>query len=127
MPGQRSYSSNHSSPTKLQRTTQEPVAKTESTQEPQVVGSGSSTREKAPPPRPTPPDPVLLLSPGRSPFALTAPVTTWIFSSLGAHCTGQGPKAKGLFCFKFGSTGILLCSSTLLVLPWALIHGSQAH
>ncbi|ELR59214.1 Tyrosine-protein kinase SgK269 [Bos mutus] len=44
---QRSYSSNHSSPAKLQRTTQEPVAKTESTQEPQVVGGGSSTREKA--------------------------------------------------------------------------------
>ena len=44
---QRSYSSSHSSPTKLQRTTQEPVAKTESTQEPQVVGSVSSTREKA--------------------------------------------------------------------------------
>ena len=43
---QRSYSSSHSSPTKLQRTTQEPVAKTESTQESQVVSSGS-TREKA--------------------------------------------------------------------------------
>lgn len=44
---QRSYSSSHSSPTKPQRTTQEPVAKTESTQESQVVSNSSSTREKA--------------------------------------------------------------------------------
>nr|XP_045251793.1 inactive tyrosine-protein kinase PEAK1 isoform X2 [Macaca fascicularis] len=43
---QRSYSSSHSSPAKIQRTTQEPVAKTEGTQESQMVGS-SSTREKA--------------------------------------------------------------------------------
>ena len=46
-------------------------------------------------------------------------------------CLTQGfmsrHSSKGLFCFKFGSTGILLGSSTLLVLPWALIHGSQAH
>ncbi|KAM9585889.1 inactive tyrosine-protein kinase PEAK1 isoform 1-T6 [Trichechus inunguis] len=44
---QRSYSSSHSSPTKIQRTTQEPVAKTEDAQESQTVGSCSSTREKA--------------------------------------------------------------------------------
>ncbi|XP_070956983.1 inactive tyrosine-protein kinase PEAK1 isoform X2 [Macaca nemestrina] len=43
---QRSYSSSHSSPAKIQRTTQEPAAKTEGTQESQMVGS-SSTREKA--------------------------------------------------------------------------------
>ncbi|PNJ10850.1 PEAK1 isoform 2 [Pongo abelii] len=43
---QRSYSSSHSSPAKIQRTTQEPVAKIEGTQESQMVGS-SSTREKA--------------------------------------------------------------------------------
>uniref|UniRef100_F6YZQ5 Inactive tyrosine-protein kinase PEAK1 n=1 Tax=Equus caballus TaxID=9796 RepID=F6YZQ5_HORSE len=44
---QRSYSSSHSSPTKIQRTAQEPVARTEGAQEYQMVGSGSSTREKA--------------------------------------------------------------------------------
>ncbi|XP_011380435.1 pseudopodium-enriched atypical kinase 1 [Pteropus vampyrus] len=44
---QRSYSSSHNSPTKIQRTIQEPVAKIEGTQESQIVGSGSSTREKA--------------------------------------------------------------------------------
>lgn len=44
---QRSCSSNHSSPTKSQRTTQEPVARTEGTQESQMVGSGSSNKEKA--------------------------------------------------------------------------------
>ncbi|XP_045388667.1 inactive tyrosine-protein kinase PEAK1 [Lemur catta] len=46
---QRSYSSSHSSPAKMQRTTQEPTAKTEGVQESQMVGSGgsSSTREKA--------------------------------------------------------------------------------
>ncbi|KAM6202447.1 inactive tyrosine-protein kinase PEAK1 [Rhynchocyon petersi] len=44
---QRSYSSSHSSPTKIQRTTQEPAAKTEGTQESQAVGSSGSTREKA--------------------------------------------------------------------------------
>ncbi|XP_063555159.1 inactive tyrosine-protein kinase PEAK1 isoform X2 [Gorilla gorilla gorilla] len=43
---QRSYSSSHSSPAKIQRATQEPVAKIEGTQESQMVGS-SSTREKA--------------------------------------------------------------------------------
>ncbi|KAL0601645.1 Inactive tyrosine-protein kinase PEAK1 [Plecturocebus cupreus] len=43
---QRSYSSSHSSPAKIQRTTQEPVAKIEETQESQMVGS-SSPREKA--------------------------------------------------------------------------------
>ncbi|XP_039325014.1 inactive tyrosine-protein kinase PEAK1 [Saimiri boliviensis] len=43
---QRSYSSSHSSPAKIQRTTQEPVAKTEGTQESQLLGS-SSAREKA--------------------------------------------------------------------------------
>lgn len=43
---QRSYSSSHSSPAKIQRTTQEPVVKTEGTQESQMVGN-SSTREKA--------------------------------------------------------------------------------
>ncbi|XP_070089001.1 inactive tyrosine-protein kinase PEAK1 isoform X2 [Equus caballus] len=44
---QRSYSSSHSSPTKIQRTAQEPVARTEGAQEYQMVSSGSSTREKA--------------------------------------------------------------------------------
>lgn len=44
---QRIYSSSHNSPTKIQRTTQEPVAKIEGAQESQIVGSGSSTREKA--------------------------------------------------------------------------------
>ncbi|XP_069337657.1 inactive tyrosine-protein kinase PEAK1 isoform X1 [Eulemur rufifrons] len=46
---QRSYSSSHSSPAKMQRTTQEPTAKTEGVQESQMVGSGggSGTREKA--------------------------------------------------------------------------------
>ncbi|XP_032123221.1 inactive tyrosine-protein kinase PEAK1 [Sapajus apella] len=45
---QRSYSSSHSSPAKIQRTTQEPVAKIEGTQESQKVGSSSSSsREKA--------------------------------------------------------------------------------
>ncbi|XP_054448007.1 inactive tyrosine-protein kinase PEAK1 isoform X2 [Pteronotus mesoamericanus] len=44
---QRSYSSSHSSPTKIQRTTQEPVARTEGTQGSQMVVSGSSNREKA--------------------------------------------------------------------------------
>ncbi|ELK37327.1 PREDICTED: pseudopodium-enriched atypical kinase 1 [Myotis davidii] len=44
---QRSCSSNHSSPTKSRRTTQEPVARTEGTQESQMVGSGSSNKEKA--------------------------------------------------------------------------------
>lgn len=44
---QRSYSSSHSSPTKIQRTIQEPVARTEGTQEPQVAGGGGSVREKA--------------------------------------------------------------------------------
>ncbi|KAK2490036.1 hypothetical protein MC885_009581 [Smutsia gigantea] len=42
---QRSYSSSHSSPTKIQRLTQEPVAKTEGTQESQMMIS--SAREKA--------------------------------------------------------------------------------
>ncbi|XP_003784588.1 pseudopodium-enriched atypical kinase 1 [Otolemur garnettii] len=46
---QRSYGSSHSSPAKMQKTTQEPMAKTDSSQESQMVGSGgsSSTREKA--------------------------------------------------------------------------------
>lgn len=44
---QRSSSSSHSSPTKIQRTTQEAIAGTEGTQESQMVGSGSSGREKA--------------------------------------------------------------------------------
>ncbi|XP_077935179.1 inactive tyrosine-protein kinase PEAK1 isoform X3 [Halichoerus grypus] len=44
---QKSYSSSHSSPTKIQRTTQEPVAKTEGPQASQMVSNGSSTREKA--------------------------------------------------------------------------------
>ncbi|KAM5292692.1 inactive tyrosine-protein kinase PEAK1 isoform 2-T2 [Ctenodactylus gundi] len=44
---QRNYSSNHSSPAKIQKTTQEPLAKTEDTQESQVVGSTGNTREKA--------------------------------------------------------------------------------
>lgn len=44
---QRSYSSSHSSPAKIQRSTQEPVAKTEGGQESQMAGSGGSTREKA--------------------------------------------------------------------------------
>lgn len=44
---QRSYSSSHSSPAKIQRTTQEPVSKTEGTQESQMPGSMGSTREKA--------------------------------------------------------------------------------
>uniref|UniRef100_K9IPC2 Inactive tyrosine-protein kinase PEAK1 n=1 Tax=Desmodus rotundus TaxID=9430 RepID=K9IPC2_DESRO len=44
---QRSYSSSHSSPTKLQRTTQEPIARTEGTQGSPMVGSGSNNREKA--------------------------------------------------------------------------------
>ncbi|XP_055984720.1 inactive tyrosine-protein kinase PEAK1 [Sorex fumeus] len=44
---QRSFSSSHSSPTKIQRTTQEPVAKTEGPQECQTAGGGGSTREKA--------------------------------------------------------------------------------
>uniref|UniRef100_A0A8C6W7H6 Pseudopodium-enriched atypical kinase 1 n=1 Tax=Nannospalax galili TaxID=1026970 RepID=A0A8C6W7H6_NANGA len=44
---QRSYSSSHSSPTKIQRPTQEPVAKTESGQESQMAGSSGSIREKA--------------------------------------------------------------------------------
>lgn len=46
---QKSYSSGHSSPTKIQRTTQEPVAQIEGTQESQTVSSSSSTstREKA--------------------------------------------------------------------------------
>lgn len=42
---QRSYSSSHSSPAKIQRLTQEPVAKTEGTQESQMTSG--STREKA--------------------------------------------------------------------------------
>lgn len=44
---QRSYSSTHSSPAKIQRPTQEPVGKTESAQGSQVPGSSGSTREKA--------------------------------------------------------------------------------
>ncbi|KAM4832429.1 inactive tyrosine-protein kinase PEAK1 [Urocitellus parryii] len=44
---QRSYSSSHSSPAKIQRTTQEPVTKTEGTQEPQLVDNSGSSREKA--------------------------------------------------------------------------------
>ncbi|XP_012507312.1 PREDICTED: LOW QUALITY PROTEIN: pseudopodium-enriched atypical kinase 1-like [Propithecus coquereli] len=47
---QRSYSSSHSSPAKMQRTTQEPVAKAEGIRESQMAGSGGSsgsTREKA--------------------------------------------------------------------------------
>ncbi|XP_032273380.1 inactive tyrosine-protein kinase PEAK1 [Phoca vitulina] len=44
---QKSYSSSHSSPTKIQRTTQEPVAKTEGPQASQMVSNGSGTREKA--------------------------------------------------------------------------------
>lgn len=43
---QKSFGSGHSSPTKIQRTTQEPVAQTEGTPEAQTVSS-SSTREKA--------------------------------------------------------------------------------
>ncbi|XP_006866524.1 PREDICTED: pseudopodium-enriched atypical kinase 1 [Chrysochloris asiatica] len=44
---QRSYSSSHSSPTKIQRTTQEPVAKREGSQESQTMGRCGNTREKA--------------------------------------------------------------------------------
>lgn len=44
---QKSCSSSHSSPTKIQRTTQEPVAKTEGSQESQMVSGSSSSREKA--------------------------------------------------------------------------------
>nr|XP_021483620.1 pseudopodium-enriched atypical kinase 1 [Meriones unguiculatus] len=44
---QRSYSSSHSSPAKIQRPTQEPVAKTEGVQGSQVPSSSGSTREKA--------------------------------------------------------------------------------
>ncbi|XP_036902860.1 inactive tyrosine-protein kinase PEAK1 isoform X2 [Sturnira hondurensis] len=44
---QRSFSSNNSSPTKVQRTTQEHIARTEGTQGSQMVGSGSNNREKA--------------------------------------------------------------------------------
>ncbi|CAH6869123.1 Peak1 [Phodopus roborovskii] len=44
---QRSYSSSHSSPAKIQRPSQEPVAKTEGVQGSQVAGSSGSTREKA--------------------------------------------------------------------------------
>ncbi|EHA97731.1 Tyrosine-protein kinase SgK269 [Heterocephalus glaber] len=44
---QRNYSSTHSSPAKIQRTTQEPVSKTEGAQESQIPGSTGGTREKA--------------------------------------------------------------------------------
>ncbi|XP_029807666.1 inactive tyrosine-protein kinase PEAK1 [Suricata suricatta] len=44
---QKSYSSGHSSPAKIQRTPQEPVAQTEGTAESQMVSGSSSTREKA--------------------------------------------------------------------------------
>ncbi|XP_008706657.2 inactive tyrosine-protein kinase PEAK1 isoform X1 [Ursus maritimus] len=44
---QKSYSSSHSSPTKIQRTTQEPVAKAEGSQESQMVSGSGSSREKA--------------------------------------------------------------------------------
>lgn len=44
---QRNYSSSHNSPTKIQRTTQEPTVKTEGTQECQMASSSSTTREKA--------------------------------------------------------------------------------
>uniref|UniRef100_A0A8C5LGR8 Inactive tyrosine-protein kinase PEAK1 n=1 Tax=Jaculus jaculus TaxID=51337 RepID=A0A8C5LGR8_JACJA len=44
---QRSYSSSHSSPTKIQRPTQEPVAKAEGMLETQAGASSGSTREKA--------------------------------------------------------------------------------
>ncbi|XP_004628768.1 pseudopodium-enriched atypical kinase 1 [Octodon degus] len=44
---QRNYSSSHSSPAKIQRTTQEPASKTEGTQESQMPGSTGNTREKA--------------------------------------------------------------------------------
>ncbi|XP_059227751.1 inactive tyrosine-protein kinase PEAK1 [Mustela nigripes] len=45
---QKSYSSSHSSPTKIQRTTQEPGAKTEGPQEsPMTCTTSSSSREKA--------------------------------------------------------------------------------
>lgn len=44
---QRNYNSTHSSPAKIQRTIQEPVSKTEGTQESQVPGSTGGTREKA--------------------------------------------------------------------------------
>lgn len=44
---QRSYSSSHSSPAKIQRPSQEAVAKTEGMQGSQVAGSSGGTREKA--------------------------------------------------------------------------------
>lgn len=44
---QRNYSSSHSSPAKIQRTTQELVTKAEGTRETQVAGSTGGTREKA--------------------------------------------------------------------------------
>uniref|UniRef100_A0A8C0WUD2 Pseudopodium-enriched atypical kinase 1 n=1 Tax=Castor canadensis TaxID=51338 RepID=A0A8C0WUD2_CASCN len=44
---QRNYSSSHSSPAKIQRSTQEPVAKVEGTPESQMVGGSGSSREKA--------------------------------------------------------------------------------
>ncbi|ERE75094.1 pseudopodium-enriched atypical kinase 1-like protein [Cricetulus griseus] len=44
---QRSYSSSHSSPAKIQRPIQEPVAKTEGVLGSQVAGSSGSTKEKA--------------------------------------------------------------------------------
>ncbi|XP_049975412.1 inactive tyrosine-protein kinase PEAK1 isoform X3 [Alexandromys fortis] len=44
---QRSYSSSHSSPAKVQRPSQEPAAKAEGIQGSQVAGSRGSTREKA--------------------------------------------------------------------------------
>ncbi|XP_037357953.1 inactive tyrosine-protein kinase PEAK1 [Talpa occidentalis] len=44
---QRSYSSSHSSPVKIQRSTQESMAKPEGAQECPTVGSGGSAREKA--------------------------------------------------------------------------------